>query len=666
MSRDTPEPSPLSHEILNARPYAFLDDAPLEERRTQAVYARRAGEPSAAGDLGALDQIAIDRVRDEQRIEPRDADELHDALLTAGFLTEDEIAGLDSAAASSPDPAAQRRAGSFVKQLTAARRVCRVAGLWVTAERLPELLAVHPGAVAEPAVVPPASRAARTWSRADAIVELLRGRLTVAGADHGRRARRIPVDRNRGGRSRRSSRSNPTAWCSADASPHELPPAQWCDRALLSRIHRYTLNRLRAEIEPVSPADFTRFLFRWQHADPDTRLTGIDGLRAAIAMLDGFEAAAGSWERSILPQRIDRYDPSMLDTLCLAGEVGWARVSSSRNADGETTAMTGMTPVSLFLREHAGAWETLGASDLEAHDQRRRPQGARHAAHARGVVLQGHRGRVRPGRSGRSPGARGAGQRRTGHVGRIRGSAGHRAPSEQRVRPGRTLVGDRRTRKRPGTDAAVQQAAISHGDDAAVEIQARALLRRYGVAFRRLLTREANPAPWRALTRVYRRLEARGEIRGGRFVTGMSGEQFALPEAVERLREVRRTARNGRLIAISAADPLNLAGIIDSGERVRVTAGNRLVYRDGVPLAALEGDYLRPLTEIAGLEPSVAADLASTLAGRRLPAVTSGYVGQVRRSATYLTVTLTWALVQQHWNPPPPSPDESLACTRTM
>jgi len=164
--------------------------------------------------------------------------------------------------------------------------------------------------------------------------------------------------------------------------------------------------------------------------------------------------------------------------------------------------------------------------------------------------------------------------------------------------------------------------------DAAVETQARALLRRYGVVFRRLLAREANVAPWRELTRVYRRLEARGELRGGRFVSGMSGEQFALPDAVQRLREVRRTPADGRSLVISGADPLNLAGIVTAGDRVRAVAATRVLYRDGVPLAAMEGDYVRPLIAMADVAPELAAEVATTLAGRPLPAITSGYIGR--------------------------------------
>jgi ATP-dependent Lhr-like helicase len=161
--------------------------------------------------------------------------------------------------------------------------------------------------------------------------------------------------------------------------------------------------------------------------------------------------------------------------------------------------------------------------------------------------------------------------------------------------------------------------------ESAVEMFGRTLLRRYGVVFRRLLTREPTSVPWRELTRLYRRLEARGEIRGGRFVAGMSGEQFALPDAVERLREVRRTAADGRLTAISAADPLNLAGIITAGDRVRVSTGSRVLYRDGVPIAAMEGDYIRPL---ANIDSEVQAQVATVLAGRPLPGVVAGYVGR--------------------------------------
>jgi ATP-dependent Lhr-like helicase len=615
VSRDTPEPSPLSHEILNARPYAFLDDAPLEERRTQAVYTRRASEPSSAHDLGALDQAAIDRVKEEQRPDPRDPDELHDALLTAGFFTAAEVARpAASQHIGATSPAGPAALDDHLTRLVSDGRACRAAGVWVTAERLPELLAIHPDAIPHPHVTPPASRTTRVWTKDGAVAELLRGRLSLLGPTTAAElADSLSV----------APEAAETALLTLESEgvvmrgrfSAELGPLQWCDRALLARIHRYTLNRLRAEIEPVSPADFTRFLFRWQHVDPATRLTGIDGLRAVIATLDGFEAAAGSWERFLLPQRVDRYEPSLLDTLCLAGEVSWGRLAPAPNQAGAVTATTSATPVSLFLREHGASWHALARASLND------PQACLSESANRVIEVLTSRGasffRDVCAASGLAePVARQAFSELVS-AGLIAsdGFAGLRA-----IVRNQQNVSDRAGRW--------SLVAMSGPEEAAVELQARAIIRRYGVVFRRLLVREPNPAPWRALTRVYRRLEARGEIRGGRFVSGMSGEQFALPEAVEQLREVRRTARDGRLIVVSAADPLNLAGVIDSGERVRATASNRIVYRDGVPLASLEGDYLKPLSDLTSIDPSVAANIATTLTGRRLPAITSGYVGR--------------------------------------
>ncbi len=361
VARDTPEPSPLAHEILNARPYAFLDDAPLEERRAQAVQTRRATEPGAAGDLGALDEDAIARVREEAAPDPRDADELHDALLTAGFLTEEETSRVPQ---------------EWLTELTTTGRaaVARVRqDIWFPAERLPEILAVHPRATIAPAIAIPPSRADRDWTRDDAIRELLRGRLTILGPTTARSlAGSLSIDEsdvdtallalesegvvlrghfedaNRG--ERRERREKFFSAGPASSAVNRSAGTQWCDRRLLARIHRYTLNRLRAEIEPVSPADFMRFLFAWQHVDAEHRLSGIDGLRSVLEQLDGFELAADGWERAVLPARVDGYDASMIDTLCLTGEVGWARLSAPAV---EATQVVPATLVALFLRAHA-------------------------------------------------------------------------------------------------------------------------------------------------------------------------------------------------------------------------------------------------------------------------------------------------------------------------
>jgi ATP-dependent Lhr-like helicase len=616
IARDTTEPSSLCHEILNARPYSFMDDAPLEERRTQAVYARRAGEPAGAGHLGALDPAAIDRVRDETRPDPRDADELHDAIVTAGFLTEAEARAVPSSLFD--ELVAARRATAAVVPVgphQPENRDATAAILWIAAERIPEFRAIHPRCTLDSAIEPPRSRAARSWTREDALVELLRGRLTIAG----------PTTAASISASCRLDRSDVDAALLAleadgvairgsftPSSGSATSAIEWCDRRLLARIHRYTLNRLRAEIEPVSPADFMRFLFAWQHVEPTSRLTGVDGLRAVVEALDGFEVAADAWERFVLPARVDGYQSSLLDTLSLTGEVGWARLSPR-----DATQVVGATPVALFLREHADAWIALKPAPIEAAP----------AGNAVFDVLR----------------ARGA-----SFIGELAGAssvaeAGVREALADLVAAGLVTsdgFGGLRAILRAGgsrpagtarANVSGRWSLVAGGGcerEAAVETQARALLRRCGVVFRRLLSREANAAPWRELTRAYRRMEARGEIRGGRFVAGMSGEQFAAADAVERLREVRRSAPAGRLQLISGADPLNLAGIVTTGERVRAVAATRIVYRDGVPLAAMEGDFVRPLGgEDVG--PAVAADVATLLAGRPMPPVMSGFLGRL-------------------------------------
>jgi ATP-dependent Lhr-like helicase len=603
VSRDTPEPSVFCHDILNARPYAFVDDAPLEERRTQAVQTRRAGSPT---EMGALDAAAIDRVRDEVRPDPRDVDELHDALLTCGFLLDNEV---DSV---------------WADALAASRRATRArideASVWVAAERLPEVLAVHPHAALAPAIAAPASRASRTWTRAEALVELLRGRMAIVGPttvddlSASIAAPAADVDEallalESEGAVLRGHFARQASGPRAQASDLE-----WCDRRLLARIHRYTLNRLRAEISPVSPAEYMRFLFAWQHVDQGSRLSGIEGLRAVIAQLDGLELPAAAWERHVLPARVENFDRAWLDMLCLTGEVGWARVSSG------PTQTVGATPIGLFLRSHSDVWAALRIPDAASI----RDAGSKDPAYtdAAEKALQHLR-------------ARGA-----SFAHEIRAACGldndecYVALGEL-VAAGlvtsdsyaglRAIVasGQRQGADRAGRWSLLPIATTVSRDDA-VRTLAWTLLARYGVVFRRVLARETIGVPWREIVRVYRTLEARGEIRGGRFVSGMSGEQFALPDAVDRLREMRRSADDDALITIAAADPLNLTGIITFGDRIRTAAGNRLVYRNGVPLAALEGDMLRTLGDI---DPAIAADVAAAAAGRRVP-VLSGYVGR--------------------------------------
>jgi ATP-dependent Lhr-like helicase len=603
VARDTPEPSVFAHEILNARPYAFLDDAPLEERRAHAVQTRRAGGVSGAG-LGALDPAAITRVREEARPDARDADELHDTLLTAGFLAEDEL------------PPAQ---AAFLGELRANRRAARVrAGareIWAAAERLPELLAVHRDGCLDADVEAPAARTARPWTRDAAVVELLRGRLTLAGpATAAALAGSLAVAEADAERALAALEAEGVVLrgrFTAHAGPGETA-CEWCDRALLARIHRYTLNRLRAEIEPVSAADFIRFLIRWQHVEPAARLTGLDGLREIVATLDGFELAAGAWERRVLPARLHGYESSLLDMLCLSGEVAWGRLSAACPSPGNVPQLAPATPIALFLREHAETWQALRAP--EALNEEALPPRAR-------TVLDMLRAR------GASflhdlPGACALDLDQLHHAMGTLVACGLAASDG--FSGIRTLL--RAVQGKPAVRGRVQFAgrwtatgsgAGSEPRERAVEVQAWAFLRRYGIVFRRVLAREAHAAPWRELARVYRQLEARGEIRGGRFVSGMPGEQFAMPEAVERMREVRRSGPDGRLVTVSTADPLNLAGIVTPGDRIRAATRNTLVYRDGVPLAVMEGDAVRAL---APIDAPTAAGISRAVGRRAAPA----------------------------------------------
>ncbi|HET8624882.1 MAG TPA: hypothetical protein VFM14_15065, partial [Gemmatimonadales bacterium] len=584
VARDLPEPSPLAAEILNARPYAFLDDAPLEERRAQAVYTRRAFEPSTAEDLGALDVAAIARVRDEAWPDVRDADELHDALLTSGFLTEAEgLAGGDG-----------RSWIPLFVELLASGRASAVqpnsdaAVLWVAAERVGELSDTKEMLRGRLGIVGPATAAAlaRPLGIADAAAETALVALEAEGVVL--RGSFTPV------------------------APGESRPLEWADRRLLARIHRYTLNRLRAEIEPVSSADFMRFLFGWQHLDPDYRVAGLEGLAKAIEQLDRFEVPASAWEGDVLAARCEEYDPGLLDTLCLSGRVAWGRLSTSQPG-GRGGAPIRTTPMSLFLREHTADWlsgapsppddelseyarqvravldrrgasffhEMVAASGLLATQVER---GLAELAGA-GIVtadsFAGLRALVIPSSKRRPPAG---GLRRQGTVPFGIESAGRWAM----LREGRTAMAGW-----PDGPKDSPQPTPS-----ALTTWAQVLLLRYGVVFRALLQHEAGAPPWRELLMVYRRLEARGEIRGGRFIAGLAGEQFALPQAVAELRAMRRRDRPGTLIALSAADPLNLTGVITPGDRIPGLASNRILYQDGVPVMAVVGGETRALVSL--------------------------------------------------------------------
>jgi len=622
VARDTTEPSPIAHEILNAKPYAFLDDAPLEERRTQAVATRRSLDQKTAEEFGKLDTAAIERVREEAWPEATNADELHDALLVMGAIPIAEC-GLRNA----------DWTGLF-EQLVQTRRATVLnsgPGFWVAVERLPMLAAVYPGATCEPSLVAPERDQAKAWTHEDAIRELVRGRLEVVGPTTAARPAEAlgvtPGDVD----------------FALAALEHEgfvlrgrftpgVQELEWCERRLLARIHRYTLDRLRREIEPVTAADFMRFLFRWHRLSADTRAEGHDGLAAVIDILDGFELAAGAWESEVLPARVADYDPLWLDALCLSGEVAWGRLSQPPAATGGSGHKSGpirTTPLALFRRERGEVWRAIqpepsaerlilshaGSTVLATLDAR----GASFfgdLVNATGLL--------------RTEVEKGLGELVSWGLVVSDSFAGLRAllvPSDRRRPIGRLR---RRGRTAPfGVETAGRWSRTGRRSLLPEEQQAEAvawmLLRRYGVVFRRLVERETTLVPWRDVLRVYRRLEARGEVRGGRFVGGFSGEQYALPEAVAALRAVRRAEASGELVAVSGADPLNLVGSIVPGPAVAALAGNRVLYRDGVAVAVRESDATRLLVEAS---PDERNALEAALVRRRVAPLVRAYLGK--------------------------------------
>jgi ATP-dependent Lhr-like helicase len=606
--RETTEPSPLAHEILNGRPYTFLDDAPLEERRTRAVAMRR-GLPETARDLGQLDPEAIARVREEARPDCRDAEELHDLLLDLVLMR--------------PDPA---YAGWF-QDLAGAGRAARVQTatgvLWLAAEQRPRVEALFPGLRTEPAVPLPAGIPSTADDEQSAVL-LVRGHLarlgpcTVATLVARTGLAEGPVTsalaRLEAAGVVLRGRFDP-----AYAHDHRGPAVEFCERRLLARIHRYTTERLRREIEPVTAQDLVRFLLRWQHVAPGTQLEGRRGLLAAIEQLQGFEIAAGSWEGSILPGRVTGYRPEWLDELCLSGEVAWARLAirgpAAEPGDPDTGPGRGgmvpsqATPVSFLLRANL-PW-LLSAARGDATAILPGPGPARdvlECLRARGALfyhdLVSATGRLGVEVTEALWDLVARGLVTADGFGSVRALLSARARWTRRaVRPGsgeRLRRGAGRGGGGEGRWALVppSPAAGTVDGETLAEAVAEQLLARWGVVFRDLVARETLAVPWREVLWALRRLEARGTARGGRFVTGFVGEQFALPEAVEGLRQTRRRERHGEIVRVAAVDPLNLVGILTPGPRIPAIRRHTVTYHDGAPgPAGLAG---APLRHVAG------------------------------------------------------------------
>ena len=588
ISRDLPAPSPLAAEILNARPYTFLDDAPLEERRTQAVLNRRWSDPQSTDDLGALDPQAIESVREEAWPHPGSVDEMHEALMSLGAITDREALedGLWL---------------PWLRELAEQGRASRLAidaehGLWLALERLSCLQGIYPQALLQPPLHP-LPGFDEQWTPDEARVELLRARLSAFGP--------LPLDEIAGPLGLAPRRvEQALAQLERDGyvlRGHFSPGVtqeQWCERHLLARIHRYTVKRLRREIEPVALQDFMRFLFDWQHVSPATQGQGSAMLPVIVAQFEGYPAAASAWDSDLLPARLKGYSATWLDELCRSGKLVWTRLSARHKA---TSVALRSTPILLLPRAQVPLWSSLTpqaqVEDLSPKTQKVHQALSQHGALFFDELL--HEAHLL--RSELEIALQelvGAGLVNADSFAGLRAlitpASKRQARSSRRGRG--PLVGGMDDAGRWAllrrTAAPVSDAPRGTPADTLEHI-AMTLLRRYGVVFWRLLEREADWLPsWRELLRTFHRLEARGEIRGGRFVSGLAGEQFALPEAIPLLREVRRRPHDGSLVSVCGVDPLNLAGTLLPGQKVPALASNRLVYRDGVPAAA----------EIAGVQ----------------------------------------------------------------
>ncbi len=566
VTRELALPSPLAQEILTAKPYAFLDDAPAEERRTSAVQARGFLDVETAAQLGKLDPDAIARVRDEAWPRPRDPDELHDALLTLGGVRESEgIRG---------------RWGSFFEQLIRDKRATILSPdgshrLWVAAERLQQWLMVHPKAECSPMIPAVSVRGFECADREQALLELVRSRMEGAGP--------ISVEE-----------LVILLGCEKSEIDHALTGLEtegfvmrgdftgarneWCERRLLARINRYTVKRLRMEIEPVSAADYMRFLVNWQGLSAAERRQGDLALVDVMQQLEGYFAPVKAWVTGILPARLSGFESAMLDSVCMSGRYRWLTAGNTSERPG----IRNSTSITFVARRNMTIWQRRGTDVQELSGFAR---DVHHVLQQDGALFFDEILSV--GGLDEAEVLNGLKQLVARGIAGCDGFHGLRYLIE--VENGAMPESGRWSlNRRAATDNEQKTEGVAKG-----------LLRRYGVVFRKLLEREAAVIPtWRELLIAFRRLEARGEIRGGRFVAGFSGEQFAIPEAVAQLRSARRADASGEMIAIEASDPLNLVGTIIPGDRIPLSSRQRILLRDGLPIATQSEREVRFIAEL--------------------------------------------------------------------
>ena len=595
---DTPVPSQFSHEILNANPYAYLDDAPIEERRARAVSMRRTLPEAVLTEIGRLDPQAIAQVHQEAWPDVRDADELDDTLQTLVALPENCAA-----------PRGERVGemwGCFFEELASVGRAARALGegiaYWVPASQARSFAAIYPSGAFTAEIAPIDTS---TPTREEALLKLVRGWMLHSGPiDEAALAGilGLPKPDIQQALLRLEAQGMVLRGRYTDSNETE-----WCERRLLMRIHRLTLGMLRREIQPVTPAEFMRWLLRWQHLAPGTQVLGQRGALEVIRQLQGFEAPASAWEPQILARRVAAYDPQYLDQLCLAGVVGWGRLSphpafsgvpeidpESASAPARRVTPTSVVPITFFVREDSDWMMPRGAHFDEAlASLSHAARDTHNYLNARGASFFADI--VRGTKRLKSEVEMALWELVSAGLVTADGFDNLRAFLDPKRRAGQGRGRAARPRNSAGRWSLLfpeEPASRS----VPLEAVAKVLLERYGVVFRDLLGRESFPIRWREMLVNLRRLEDRGEVRGGRFIDGFLGEQFALPMAVESLRAARKAPSSSEQVTVSAADPLNLVGIIIPGERVAANSGRTITYRDGAARTEIESPPARILS----------------------------------------------------------------------
>jgi ATP-dependent Lhr-like helicase len=597
---DTPVPSQFSHEILNANPYAYLDDAPLEERRARAVEMRRILPESVLEEVGKLDPAAIAQVREEAWPDVRDPDELHDVLHTLIAVPTEQV-GADDGVQGYAKPVSSSWQSFFERLVDNGRAVIADANgrhYWVASERAKMFSILFPDASFDP--IPPNVQK-ETPSRDDVLLALTTGWMAhlgpvtteQLGSLLGLPSSEIEKAMLRMEAAGAVLRGNFTGAQTPVGTPALQQTTEWCERRLLARIHRLTVATLRKQIEPVTAAQFMRWLLRWQHVAPNSQVLGQRATLEVLRQLQGFEIPASAWERHILARRIADYDPDWLDQLCLTGAVGWGRLSPhpatlEDSASGKRRVIpTSVAPITFFVREESD-WMLHQSSAPDQLSARGLSEGAKQV-----LELLGQRGAsffadiVRGTDRLKAEVETALWELVAAGIVTADGFDNLRSLIDPKRRAGQGRGRTARPRHSSGrwallfTDQAVER-------NRAVEATCWMLLKRYGIVFRDLLARETSLPKWRELQMAFRRLEDRGEIRGGRFVDGFLSEQFGLPVAVESLRATRKMPATGETIVLSAADPLNLVGILVPGDRVPAISGKTVVFRDGAAVQAEE------------------------------------------------------------------------------